>query len=108
MMFHTKTISIFIATIVATCNNYHASGFAPVISTRQQTTTSLNIATSLPNVADILNLGGGSNNNNNKVNMYKCFVTKLILVHQHTRPILSSPFTARIHHRPYAPTKTIH
>jgi len=65
MMFHTKTISIFIATIAATCNNYHASGFAPVTTTRQQTTTSLNIATSLPNVADILNLGGGSNNNNN-------------------------------------------
>jgi len=69
MMFHTKTISIFIATIAATCNNYHASGFTPTtISTRQQTTTSLNIATSLPNVADILNLGGGSNNNNNNNN----------------------------------------
>ena len=71
MAFHPKSITIFLAA-AASCNNKHVvSAFAPpsqqsATARRQQQLTRVNIATGLPNVSDMLNLGNNNNNNNNE------------------------------------------
>lgn len=62
MAFHPKSITVFLATAAATYNAVDAFSPSPKQST---SATRVQIATSLPNMGDLLNLGGNNNNNNN-------------------------------------------
>src|SRR5210317_2012444 len=64
MAFNQRSITAFL-TAAAACT-YNAGAFAPASRSTASRDVSLNIATGLPNVGNMLNLGGGNNNNNNE------------------------------------------
>lgn len=68
MAFHPKAIAAF---FIAACGiSSSVSAFAPApnnLAATRHELTRVNIATGLPNMGNILNLGGGNNNNNNNV-----------------------------------------
>ena len=66
MAFHPKAIAVFIVA----CGISSSSAFTPAsksASASKNDLTRVNIATGLPNMADMLNLGGNNNNKNNNV-----------------------------------------